>query len=289
VASDAKLQHITLYFFAIFCALLTFPQVVKATIALTKHERPEEEDFHHKRLSSFLVLLTTLSLVATYALGAVITASKFDSDLTIPPVVGAMYELTKEAAIEFFYAALLLLLLLAYRGNAQAPSLTRRRRLSFGLLLIMVLCTIINAPLAAVASTPSVALASIGVRCVHFVAYFLLTTLIVLWSTYLYHKSRLVSLPRELLIFDSNVLNNIVTLMLPFITIRAAFELIVLLIMYQSAFRERISEAGFGLATVIIEGSTFFAMNMIALGLGTGPGTEEAERGERRSGKRWLK
>ncbi|KIL61544.1 hypothetical protein M378DRAFT_166828 [Amanita muscaria Koide BX008] len=262
-ANDARLQHITLYFFVIYCVLLTFPQTIKAAIWFTNHTRPEE-NFRHRKLFISFILLTTIALVATYVQGAIITLSQFDTQLGMPHAVPAMYEFTKETSIEFFYAGLLLLL--GYRGTASASF---SRRWSFGLLLVMVLCSIINAPVSAIATDPSGVTASVSLRCIYFVAYFFLTILITFWSIRLHRESEQMVVPRELRLFDENVLSRIVKLISPLLIVRAIFELIALLIVDLAVFGDGASLIGFQLASVVIEGTGFFIMNTVALGLGS--------------------
>jgi len=242
--------------------LLTFPQTVKAIIWFTNYTRPEE-DFRHRKVFISFILLTTIALVATYVQGAIIALSQFDTQLGMPLAVPAMYEFTKETSIEFFYAGLLLLL--AYRGTASASFI---RRWSFGLLLVMVLCSIINAPVSVIATDPSGVTASISLRCIYFVAYFFLTIFIIFWSIQLHRKSKQMVVSRELRLFDANVLNRIVKLISPLLIVRAIFELIALLIVDLALFGDG-ALTGFRLASVIIEGTGFFIMITVALGLGS--------------------
>jgi len=174
------------------------PQAIKAVTLLALRGTPEE-DFRHRKPFIFLALMSMITLVASYCLGAVIAVSRFDgSEFSVPQSAYSLYEFTKEASIELFYAGLLLLL--AYRASAQA---SYQRRLGSLFLVIMVFCSVSNAVISATASVPKLQMASSTLSQMYFALYFFTTFFLLFWSIQLRRCGQ--KAPREVYLFDTNM------------------------------------------------------------------------------------
>lgn len=163
-----------------------------------------EEDYCHRKPFVFLVLMATIAVLASHCLGAIITVSQFDgSQFSVPQPIFTMYEFTKEASVELFYAGLLLLL--AYRGSAQA---SYQRRLTALSLLFMSFCSVLSAASSGTAPRSNWQMASSTLFQIYFALYFCTTFLILFWSIHL-RLSGQTKFPREVYLFDTNVSDGV--------------------------------------------------------------------------------
>lgn len=176
------------------------PQAIRAVTLLALQGTPQE-DFRHRKPFISLALMSTITLLASYCLGAIIIVSRFDgSQFSVPQFAYSVYEFTKEASIELFYAGLLLLL--AYRGSAQA---TYQRRFGLLFLLGMAFCSVSKAVISATASKSKWQMAS---SALYLTLYLITTFFLLFWSVQLRRSAQLKA-PREVYLFDANVGVNI--------------------------------------------------------------------------------
>ncbi|KAF8633860.1 hypothetical protein AX17_004209 [Amanita inopinata Kibby_2008] len=294
-------------FFAVLLTLPQLIRTLLA-LGVARHKPDPDENYAHRRPFLLLILFTTCALLASYATGAAVAVSQFEgTTFMVGRAVNAMQVFSNEAASEALYAGLLGLLVyrasVQYSpsssfsppsppASSPAPSPWpwparkglngRTRTISIALLLLtMVICSTTRA---VIDSTVAVGVkdnilssrwwtASSALYHVYLGIYLILTFVIVVWSTLLWKNDRacfsnLQPSSLELYLFDNNVLRRIVELISPFIAIRALFKLVSDIIVNHEDLTSKTSTLGLELATVIIEGGTFFIVVAVALRFG---------------------